>query len=79
MLYSDYVRCEALTGRFMYFPKKYAKLVEQKRDLVEQAMTLKDQGLLSEASVLMSKIIRINRRIPACGISEEQYNRAMGV
>jgi hypothetical protein len=79
MLYSDYVRCEALRGQFLYFPKKYAKLVEKKRDLVEQAMTLKKQGLVYEANAIISKIVRINRRIPACGISEEQHNRAMGV
>jgi len=79
MLYSDYVRCEALTGRFLYFPKKYAKLVEKKRDLVEEAMSLKNQGLFDEASKVISEIIRINRRIPPCGISEDQFNRAMGV
>lgn len=77
-MYADFVRCEALQGRFLYFPKQYAKLVEKKRDLVEQAMDLKDQGRLDEASKVISKVIRLNRRIPPVGISEEQYNLAMG-
>jgi len=77
-MYADYVRCEPLKGRFLYFPTRYAKLVEKKRDLVEQAVSLKGQGRLDEASKVISKIIRINRQIPRVGISEEQFNRAMG-
>lgn len=77
-MYADYVRCEALKGQFLYFPKQYAKLVEKKRDLVEQVMDLKDLGRFDEASKLISKIIRLNRSIPPVGISEEQYNFAMG-
>lgn len=77
-MYADYVRCEPLKGRFLYFPRPYVKLVEKKRDLVEQAMTLRGQGRLDEASKVISKIIRINRQIPPVGISEEQFNRTMG-
>lgn len=78
-MYADYVRCEPLKGRFLYFPKQYAKLVEKKRDLVEEAMFLKNQGLFDEVSKVISKIIWINRRIPPCGISEDEFERAMGV
>lgn len=77
-MYADFVRCEPMKGRFLYFPKQYAKLVEKKRDLIEQAMDLKDQGRFAEASKLAFKIISLNRRIPPVGISEEQYNLAMG-
>jgi len=74
--YADYVRCEMFTGSVLYFPKEHAAKVKRKDKLVNEVMRLREAGFAYEASKLVSKIIRLNRSIPPCGITEDMYLRS---
>ena len=72
--FSDYVRCDGLAGHsVLYFPKQHAAKVKRRNKLVTEIMDLRDQGRDQEASLLIGKMVRLNRSIPKCGISESEY------